>query len=95
MPQSESASDRKYSTSRMSVAKIEDDKPCGTAFCRSIACSGAVKQTKKVSESPLPQCPSGRAKAAPLGESSGTSVLEDLAAGKVTLGVDPKGRTAN
>src|SRR6185312_13839842 len=39
MPQSEPAADRNCSPARRLLVKIDEDRPCGTSFCRSIASS--------------------------------------------------------
>src|SRR3546814_10115609 len=36
IPQSDPDAERNCSTSRMSVAKIEEERPCGTSFCSAI-----------------------------------------------------------
>src|SRR5690606_14729386 len=39
MPQSEPAADRNASAARRAVVKIDEDRPCGTAFCIAMASS--------------------------------------------------------
>ncbi|MNN99353.1 hypothetical protein D3C81_2189710 [compost metagenome] len=42
MPQSEPAADRKRSAALRFWVKIDDDRPCGTAFCMSMASSSVA-----------------------------------------------------
>ena len=37
IPQSEPSTERNFSTSRTSLEKIEDERPCGTPLCSAIA----------------------------------------------------------